>query len=345
MIFSKRFKPSPLYGNIQMYVRTWFGLFTVKDDKIVNCSLFPKDVHNLAERLVETPTAMSSGKICNVDLPTLAMTYGFVNSAQEYYGLLQEVTLRAARNKIRSQWKKDAQIIQAINTLDELDGVINLLQERLYRSYTLHFPEHELHGEALAEFVVSHGSRANIPATHPLYEKAVNSTGMDISDEEEQLLKALAENLLHLYRLRRQSEDYLNSALVNMAPNLSGLIGALLTARLISLAGSLEKLACKPASTIQVMGASKALFKHLRKHTPPPKHGVIYQHPLIKNAPLRLRGRIARALAAKIAIAARIDLYTGVIKPQIKHDLERQMARIKEGAFRVREKQVLKQER
>ena len=85
----------------------------------------------------------------------------------------------------------------------------------------------------------------------------------------------------------------------------------MLGARLISLAGSLEKLAEFPSSTIQVIGASKALFKHLRARAPSPKHGIIYSHPLINTAPWWVRGKIARAVAAKLSLAARIDFYSG----------------------------------
>jgi nucleolar protein 56 len=84
-----------------------------------------------------------------------------------------------------------------------------------------------------------------------------------------------------------------------------------LGARLIARAGSLEKLATMPASSIQVMGAGEALFKHLKAGTPSPKHGLIFKHPLISGAPKKARGRIARMLAGKAAIAARVDYFSG----------------------------------
>ena len=96
-----------------------------------------------------------------------------------------------------------------------------------------------------------------------------------------------------------------------VAPNLNIIAGPMLGARLISTAGSLEKLAAFPSSTIQVIGASKALFKHLRARAPSPKHGIIYSHPLINTAPWWIKGKIARALAAKLSLAARIDFYSG----------------------------------
>ena len=98
-----------------------------------------------------------------------------------------------------------------------------------------------------------------------------------------------------------------------MAPNTTHLLGGLLTAKLISHVKSVEKLATLPASTIQVLGAEKALFKHLRSkgRVKPPKHGYLFQHPKVSSAPKKLRGKIARTLAAKVALAAKVDAYGG----------------------------------
>jgi nucleolar protein 56 len=103
----------------------------------------------------------------------------------------------------------------------------------------------------------------------------------------------------------------------------------MLGARLISLAGSLEKLAVFSASTIQVIGASKALFKHLRARAPSPKHGIIYSHPLINTSPWWVRGKISRALAAKLSLAARIDFYSGEKDSSLVEKLETKVQQIR----------------
>jgi len=107
-----------------------------------------------------------------------------------------------------------------------------------------------------------------------------------------------------------------------IAPNISEIVGSLISARLMSLAGGMERLACMPASTIQLLGAEKALFRFKKEGGKPPKHGVIFQHPLINRAPRRNRGKIARILAAKIAIAAKADVFT---KRNISNDLKDDM--------------------
>ena len=99
-------------------------------------------------------------------------------------------------------------------------------------------------------------------------------------------------------------------------PNTSALIGGLVAARLLSNAGGLSQLSRLPGSAIQVLGARTALFAHLRSHSPSPKHGIIFQHRRVHNAPKPIRGKVARVLAAKLAIAAKIDNFRGVIAPE-----------------------------
>ncbi len=116
-----------------------------------------------------------------------------------------------------------------------------------------------------------------------------------------------------------------------IAPNIKELAGPLLGARLIAKAGGLKKMAELPASTIQVLGAEKALFRHLTKGTRPPKHGILFQHPWVRNAKRWQRGKIARSLAAKLAIAAKEDYFEGrFIADKLKKELEERIEEIKE---------------
>ncbi len=316
-----------------MQICTWFGVFTIREEGVTRSHLFPKEIERLAERIVkgQGKNQPHSSRL-RIDLPSLAVEHGFVENRKEYYSLLRAVMLEATREKIRRSWKKDLQIIHAVNTIDELGESINLLQERLKNIFTTHFPEENLHGRELAELITTYGRRSGIPSTHPLYGRARDSIGTEMTDEEERLLRELGETILSLYRLRHNYEEYLESTLAEFAPNLQSLAGAKLAARLISLAGSLEKLAQQPASRIQVIGAKKALFRHLEGRATSPKHGIIYQHPAIKNTPPRLRGKVARRLAAKIAIASRIDLYNGTLNPELKESLEMEMAKIRSSS-------------
>ncbi len=116
-----------------------------------------------------------------------------------------------------------------------------------------------------------------------------------------------------------------------IAPNLSAIAGPVLGARLLAKAGGLKKLALLPASTIQVIGAEKALFRHLRTGARPPKHGILFQHPLVRNAKKWQRGKIARTIAAKLAIAAKEDYFGGkYIADDLRKEIEERVKEIKE---------------
>jgi nucleolar protein 56 len=155
--------------------------------------------------------------------------------------------------------------------------------------------------------------------------KAANaSMGASLSNEDAVQIQAMSKTVLTLHNLRKSLEDYIDSTVKDVAPNIHALAGPLLGARLIALAGGLNNMAKMPASTIQVLGAEKALFRSLRTGTRPPKHGVIFQHNLIHGAKLWHRGKMARALAGNLAIAARADAFSGrYIADRLKAGVER----------------------
>lgn len=124
-------------------------------------------------------------------------------------------------------------------------------------------------------------------------------------------LEALDERTAQLEALREEIEETVRETAHAVAPTLSAIAGPVLGARLVELAGGMEALARMPSGTVQVLGAEDALFRHLTDDTPPPKHGAIYLHPAVRGAPPDGRGRIARTLAGKLTIAARIDHYRG----------------------------------
>jgi nucleolar protein 56 len=144
-------------------------------------------------------------------------------------------------------------------------------------------------------------------------------------------IQALSKNVLELYELRKNMENYMDKTMEEVAPNTRAVAGALLGARLIAVAGSLRNLAMRPASTIQVLGAEKALFRSLKTGARPPKHGLIFQHTLLHDAKRWQRGKIARVLAGKLAIAARIDAFGGrYAGDALKADIDKRIEEIRE---------------
>lgn len=260
-------------------------------------------------------------------LAELAVETGFASSPDEFFKKLHEIMLEYTRRKLRREaQKRDLLAVQAIRAIDDIDKTINLYVARLREWYGVHFPELD---EAIkehpeyAKLVFELGHRSNFTKENlvklgyseekaeKLAELAKNSIGADLSDFDMNYIKILAGIILDLYRLRDTLDEYIEAVMKEVAPNITALVGAKLGARLLSLAGGLEKLAKLPASTIQVLGAEKALFRALRTGGKPPKHGVIFQHPYIHKSPRWQRGKIARALASKLAIAAKIDCFSG----------------------------------
>jgi nucleolar protein 56 len=154
--------------------------------------------------------------------------------------------------------------------------------------------------------------------------------GADMAEQDLSEIQALSKNVLELYELRKNMERYVENTMEEVAPNTKAVAGALLGARLIAIAGSLQNLAMRPASTIQVLGAEKALFRSLKTGARPPKHGLIFQHALLHDAKRWQRGKIARAIAGKIAIAARSDAFGGrYVGDRLKADIDKRIEEIR----------------
>ena len=143
-------------------------------------------------------------------------------------------------------------------------------------------------------------------------------------------VKTLAHLAVQLGSIRDSLNGYVESQMKKVSPNVAEVAGATIGARLMAKAGGLDRLAVLPASTIQILGAEKALFRSLRTGARPPKHGILFQHQAVHTAPKWQRGKIARTLANKIAIAARVDYYRGSEDPTIKEGLDKRLESIKE---------------
>lgn len=222
----------------------------------------------------------------------------------------------------------DNMIIQAIGILDTLDKDINTFIMRVREWYSWHFPElvkiandnyqyakcvllikdkmeisEQKHLEGLTEIVGSEETAKEI------IEAAMMSMGQDISPIDLVNIEAFATRVIGLVEYRHRLMMYLQDRMHSVAPNLSALIGEVVGARLISQAGSLTNLAKSPASTIQILGAEKALFRALKTRGNTPKYGLIFHSSFIGRAAAKNKGRISRYLAGKCAVACRIDCF------------------------------------
>jgi nucleolar protein 56 len=257
--------------------------------------------------------------------PDFIVKAGFANNPEEAMQALREFAIELSSSRVKEASERlDLHIIQSINALDELDKILNTVGARLREWYGLHFPELDNLLQSLvayAEIASRAGLRENISTeilqsagmqdkkVEIILDAAKRSKGGDMTPENLAIVKRLADQVIAQSDLRRILSDHIEVAMETVAPNVKGLLTASVGARIIAKAGSLARLATLPASTIQVLGAEKALFRALKTGARPPKHGILFQHPLIHSAPKWQRGKIARAIASKVAIAARIDYY------------------------------------
>ncbi|KAI0698880.1 Nop-domain-containing protein [Cytidiella melzeri] len=220
--------------------------------------------------------------------------------------------------------KVDTMVVQAVALLDDLDKEINIYAMRVKEWYGWHFPELGkiiVDNIAYAKVIKAMGFRTNasstdfsaiLPEDLEATVKAASeiSMGTEISESDINHIHSLCDQVISISAYRAQLAEYLRNRMNAIAPNLTALVGELVGARLISHAGSLLSLAKHPASTVQILGAEKALFRALKTKHDTPKYGLIYHASLIGQAPPKLKGKMARMVATKAALSIRVDALT-----------------------------------
>jgi nucleolar protein 56 len=209
--------------------------------------------------------------------------------------------MAVTKEKIKESFSKDLLIIQASNSLEELSKVINLMVKRLREWYALYSPTFSKTADN-ERLVNSIAAKEQIP----------DAMGAETNKEDFAQIENLAAAIKNLYSLKKKKEEYIEKLMKEICPNLTAVAGVAIGAKLIALAGSLKKLSELPASTIQILGAERALFRYLRGGSQRmPKYGILHQHQLIANSEKKSRGKAARSLADKIAIAVKVDYFKG----------------------------------
>ncbi len=299
------------------------GAFAVSEGKIAWKLLFGKDSLQAAKKLnswKSLPEVLEASRRLSalMDQPNPASEYLSVHlreiAAEAGFGpaelgpFLSSVGTELSKLSIVSTERRDRIIVQAVSALNDLDKILNLKTERLREWFGLHYPELNIKDhEKFATEIVSKGSRENFDNFH-------GSHGITFKPEDISTIQLYAAVLRTDYELRKKLETYLASVVKGEMPNISTLLGTLLAARLLAQAGSLEKLAKMSSSTIQLLGAEKALFRFMkargREKVRAPKFGILFTHPDVSGAPRDKQGKIARLLSSKLTIAARADFYS-----------------------------------
>ncbi len=306
-----------------------------------------RNAHEKLKIAVEVVHPSEAGELLRGNLEKFAVESGFLKGGAELHDLTHQVSVEMTKMRVRKAGeKRDLMVAQGIQAIEDIDKTANLFMGRIREWYGLHFPELdrlvEKH-ETYARLIVNLGRRDNFTSENlekedlpknkaeQIEKVSEKSMGANLEDHDLTQVQTLCKIALQLYDVRQKLEGYMDSTMDEVAPNIKTLAGSLLGARLIALTGGLINLAKMPASTVQVLGAEKALFRSLKTGARPPKHGIIFQHTVIHDGKRWQRGKMARALAGKLAIAARSDAFSGkYIGDDLKADFERRIKEIQE---------------
>ncbi|MBU4547746.1 MAG: ATP-binding protein, partial [Euryarchaeota archaeon] len=267
------------------------------------------------------------------NLTSILIEVGFLNSDKDFNPRISDIYQELVLKKIReSSESEDKLLMHAVSSIEELDESISKLSERIREWYAVHFPEMDAikSHEAYVALIAEYGHRDSIIKNLKGFDLDIESSmGAEVEEKDILILQDFASSLKSLQDSRKGIEKYVEIKMGKIAPNLMDLCGATLGAKLIAHVGSIKQLAIFPSSTVQILGAEKALFRHLKTGERPPKHGLIYQHPEIRGTRWWIRGKIARAFAAKISLAVRKDVFSGEFDPHIKEQFMVKVEEIK----------------
>lgn len=201
----------------------------------------------------------------------------------------------------------DRRIAQAVSAISELEEALCVSSERLKEWYSLYYPEAASKikkQEAFARIVAERKSRQEFS------DITQDSIGAELSGKDLFVIREFASALAQVYTKKGEMEEYLDKLMLQSFPNLQSVAGTVTGAKLIAHCGDAARLANLPSSTIQVLGAEKALFRHMKTGSNPPKYGILLGHNLVQNARKDERGKVARAVASMISMAIKIDVYS-----------------------------------
>lgn len=236
---------------------------------------------------------------------------------------LRKLNLDVTFKMLQSAFTEDYLIVQAVRAIEDLEISANMLSKRLrdwYEVYNPEFSSYERNHEAFVKRIIRTNKKELLNKM-----KISESVGSDISKEDLKAIRRLAFLIHEIYESKAGLQKYLECRMQEICPNIKAVAGPLVGSKLLARAGSLKEFSRMPASKIQVLGAEKALFRHLKdkKHRPP-KYGILHEHELVQGA--KNKGKIARAIADKLSIAAKVDYFKGeFIGSKLRKEIEEKL--------------------
>lgn len=231
----------------------------------------------------------------------------------EYRETIIKNNIAIVKKSIAESVTKEQFIIQAINSIEELDRICNGLSKRIREWYGYYFPEATqkiTDNEVFVRTIIEKDKTVLMSEFNIKDSMGPNVGDNEITTKDVDKIIEYSRQVQSMYDQRESLKDYLEGLMKELCPNIHAVAGTIIGAKLLEKAGSLKHLSMMPSSTIQLLGAEKALFRHLKnKKVRPPKHGIILNHPYVLDS--NDKGKAARQLAAKISIASKVDYFKG----------------------------------
>ncbi len=285
------------------------GLFAFEESgKLTYYKLFDKDPRKALEQFNSNSDDFKKealGEETDLGLKFLREQFRFLSTLmfetkKELNEFLSVFYTNLSKQRLRGSVHRDKILIQAFNALDDVNRAANIFTERITELFTLHYPEASR--KSIVKEIVQYGSRENFPSFS-------ESTGVEITENDKEAISNFAKSIIELEKEKKDLEKYVRSTTKELMPNTSSIMDELLALRLLARAGSMEKMARMSSSTIQLLGAEKALFRHLKNQGKSPKFGIIFMDSRIQNS--KDQGKVARILSSMIMKTIRIDFYSG----------------------------------
>ncbi len=289
----------------QLLITNCLGTFIIQNKKITDKILFKQREDFNHQKII----AQHEAQLLKKHPQAKKEAFFVFPQAKEYLEKLYNTNIAIAREACKNAVKKEHYVMQAVETIQDIERTLNPLVKRVRQWYSLYCPEVNesvANHEAFIKLIITKKKAELLKEFH-----MSSSMGAEMSAADLAPLHNLAEQIDIIYQQKQAMEEYIEKSLHDIAPNLAAVAGSLLAAELLAKVGSLEKLAKMPASTVQVIGAEDAMFRHLRKQGRCPRHGIIIKHSLLAGAKEEFHGKIARKIAAAISLAVKVDYFKG----------------------------------
>ena len=315
-------------------------LIEINDKKIVKeeSEIISEVCETYDEIIIESNKRLSEYENDKITIKTPNQAGEYLRSHFDEFSLNEndaDIYQNLAIYKIKKESAgEDKHLIQAINSIEEIDDSISKMIERIREWYALYFPEMDTikNNETYIKLISQNLTKEEILKAKPdAFPQDIIDLEDDINEIDLEMMNSYARSIYELQQTRKNIEEYIDKKMEEIAPNLRLLVGSTLGAKLISHAGGIKRLAMYPSSTIQIMGAEKALFRHLKSGDRPPKYGLIYQHPQVRGAKWWNRGKIARMLSGKISLAVRRDVFTKTVDENVAEEFTKKVEEIEKN--------------